>query len=388
MNVSVIGGGQLGRMLGLAGIPMGMRFRFLEPNADCPAAAVGPVIAAVYDDERALATLARDAAVITFEFENVPVAALERIDPDARPGPPGVPLRPVLYPRTQSLAVSQDRVDEKRFLASRGVPVQPFEAVHDEASLRRAVESVGTPAMLKTRRLGYDGKGQQPVRRPEEALRAWEALHRAPCIYEAFVPFVREVSMLVVRGIDGAMRTWPLVENEHRNGILAVSRTPATDAASLEADAAHHARAVAEGLGHVGVLALEFFVVDNQGRPGLVGNEIAPRVHNSGHWTIEGAVTSQFTNHLRAIAGWPLGDTGARGASVMVNLVGEAPPINAMLELEGASVHLYGKTPRPGRKIGHVTITGPTSASISEASSTLLALVERHRVHAMAFANC
>ncbi|MCA9284718.1 MAG: 5-(carboxyamino)imidazole ribonucleotide synthase [Phycisphaerales bacterium] len=372
MIVAVMGGGQLGRMLGLAGIPMGMRFRFLEPAADCPAAAVGEVVVGAYDDRKALKALVRGADVVTYEFENVPVAAARWIESLAvESGPSADPFHVDLCPGSRSLLVAQDRVEEKAFFERCGLPVQSYAAVEDEQSLARAIEVVGVPSVIKTRRLGYDGKGQCVVRDADQLLPAWTKLGRGPCILESFVPFAREVSMVAVRARDGDMRWWPLVENEHVGGILAVSRVPATDAAALERSAQRHVQSVADALEHVGVLAIEFFVVEEAGSVRLIANEMAPRVHNSGHWTIEGAVTSQFANHLRAVAGLPLGSTALRGAAAMVNLVGDVPDLADLLRHDGVTVHLYGKERRAGRKLGHVTVVGADRVVVARTTASV-----------------
>ena len=317
--VACIGGGQLGRMLGLAGIPLGLRFRFLDPAADACAGEVGELLVANYDDGEALLRLADEAAVVTFEFENVPVAAAASVGavPDAR-----------------ALSVAQDRLHEKELFRRLGIPTPRF----------GDLEVTGLPALVKTRRFGYDGKGQRRV----DAVEPLDDDELA----EELVAFDRELSIVCVRGSDGDTRFWPLAENVHRDGILAVSRAPAAGAPQAEAE--EIARSLLDELDYVGVLAVELFEVDGR----LLANELAPRVHNTGHWTIDGAVTSQFENHLRAILGLPLGATDAIAPSVMVNLVGASPPLDELAALPGAHVHLYGKEPRSGRKLGHVTLVG------------------------------
>lgn len=362
MRIGVIGGGQLGRMLGLAGIPLGMRCRFLDPAMDCPAAIAGELVVGAYDDPGSLATLIDDVDLVTYEFENVPAGAARL-----------VAERATLAPGVRSLEIAQDRIAEKDFFRSVGVPVQPYRAVASDEELRDAVESIGFPAVLKTRRLGYDGKGQAAVRSAAAAAAAWASLDRVPCIYEAFVPFEREVSIVATRGGDGSCVLSPLIRNEHREGILRVSIAPDPDAHPKLARAAHEAvRAILDGLGHVGTLAVEFFAVGD----GLVANEMAPRVHNSGHWSIEGATTSQFENHLRAIAGLPLGDPAPRGCAAMVNLIGDAPDREAILAIPGTRLHLYGKRARPGRKVGHVTLLGEDPDAIESRLSALQALAD------------
>ena len=363
MVVGVVGGGQLGRMLGLAGIPLGHSFVFLDPDPACPASAVGPVVQGAYDDPAALLRLAERVDVATFEFENVPAAAVEALA-----------ARVPTAPGARSLAVSQDRIAEKEFFRACGIRVQPFEAVGSEAELAAACGRVGTPAVLKTRRLGYDGKGQAVVRSPLDLPDAWRAVGGAPCIYEAFVDFECEVSAVVVRARDGDLRGWAVGRNEHRGGILrrTVVPAPGIDAA-IAAEAQRAAGAVAEALGHVGVLAVEFFVTAD----GLVANEMAPRVHNSAHWTIDGSVTSQFANHVRAVCDEPLGSTDLVGPSAMVNLVGLMPDRADLLAVPGARLHDYAKAPRPGRKIGHVNVCAPDERVRDAQLRVLEELVDR-----------
>ena len=336
MIVAVIGGGQLGRMLALAGIPLGLSFRFLDPSADAPAGEVGQLLVGAYDDPELLDRLADGAAVVTYEFENVPVEAARRVGavPDAR-----------------ALEASQDRLVEKQLFRRLGIPTAPID---DEVT--------EFPALLKTRRLGYDGKGQCLVEtRPGAGPGHAPEEH----VLEGLVPFGRELSLLSVRGARGETAFYPLVENVHADGILRSSRAPAADAPQARAE--EYARRLLDELGYVGVLALELFDVDGE----LVANELAPRVHNTGHWTIEGAATSQFENHLRAILGLPLGSTAVHGEVAMLNVVGRAPDPAAVLALPGAHLHLYGKEPRAGRKLGHVTLLDPTAERLAEASALL-----------------
>jgi 5-(carboxyamino)imidazole ribonucleotide synthase len=307
-------------MLGLAGIPLGLSFRFLDPAPDAPAREVGELLVGDYDDPALLDRLADGADVVTYEFENVPVDAARRVG---------------ALPAAAALEASQDRLVEKRLFRRLGIPTAPI----DEEVTR-------FPALLKTRRLGYDGKGQRLVE-------TWEGSDPGHVLEER-VPFDRELSLLAVRSRDGDTRFWPLVENVHEGGILRVSRAPAAGAPQAQAE--EYAGRLLDELGYVGVLALELFDVGGE----LLANELAPRVHNTGHWTIEGSETSQFENHLRAVLGLPLGSTASR-ASTMVNLVGAAPPAADLLRLAGAHLHLYGKEPRPGRKLGHVTLVEPTA---------------------------
>jgi len=341
VNIGVLGGGQLGRMLALAGYPLGHEFVFLDPAPEA-LCGLGSHLVARPDDDAALAELASRVDLVTYEFENVPAAA-------ARTLAERVPV----YPSPVALEVSQDRLHEKTRFQTLGIPTAPFAPVHSRETLAAAVEAVGMPAVLKTRRLGYDGKGQRVVQEAAEVASAWEALGGAPCLLEGFVRFARELSCLAVRGRDGACAVYPLVENRHQAGILRRSIAPAPAVpADLQREATSFANRLLEHLEYVGVLALELFEVGGR----LLANELAPRVHNSGHWTIEGAETSQFENHVRAITGAPLGSPAPLGLSGMVNLIGGWPDPVRILDTPGAHLHLYGKAPRPGRKVGHVTV--------------------------------
>jgi 5-(carboxyamino)imidazole ribonucleotide synthase len=358
MRVGIIGGGQLGRMLALAGRDLDIACVTLDPSADSPASQVAPAIVGAYDDHHALLRLAENVDVVTYEFENVPAESTRFL------AERGVVLRP----SPVSLATAQDRLDEKRLFEATGLSVPAFAPVHDVASLHAALEVTGLPAIVKTRRLGYDGKGQAVIRTDADVEGAWEAVGAVPSLCEALVPFDREISVVAVRGADGAFAAWPLVENVHREGILRTSVAPAPDAAGLQPKAEAHARAIAERLDHVGVLAVELFVHGDR----LLGNEMAPRVHNSGHWTIEGSVTSQFANHLRAVAGLQLGWTAMAVPSAgMVNLIGHEPDLP---DLPGVAVHRYGKAPRPGRKLGHVTVTASGPDALRETLLQVMAL--------------
>jgi 5-(carboxyamino)imidazole ribonucleotide synthase len=344
-QVTVLGGGQLGRMLGLAGIPLGLSFRFLDPTPGAPAGAVGPVVTGALDDLAAAGEAAAGAAVVTYEWEGVPADTARHLG-----------ARAPVWPPPRALEVAQDRLAEKEACRALGIGTAPYRAVDTRADLDAAVRDIGLPAVCKTRRGGYDGKGQHVLHSRADVDAAWARLGGVPLILEGFVPFERELSIVAVRGRDGEVRCWPVVENEHADGILRVTRAPAPGH-----DAALQRRAEAcivpllEELGYVGVGCVELF--DAGGT--LLANEIAPRVHNSGHWTIEGAQTSQFENHLRAVLGWPLGATDVRGASAMVNCIGTMPDRDAVLAVPGAHLHDYGKQARPGRKLGHVTVTAP-----------------------------
>ncbi len=343
MNVGVLGAGQLGRMLALAGYPLGLRFRFLDPTPDSPASHLAEQIVSAYDDLHVLEQFATGLDVVTYEFENVPVEAVQHLY-----------SRLPVYPPPEALEAVQDRLTEKELFRRLGVPTAPFVAVRSLEDLEVAVSKVGLPAVVKTRRLGYDGKGQWIVRQGADIQPTWEAADGAALIVEGFVAFERELSILAVRSRAGETAFYPLVENHHRDGILRRSCVDAaTVGSALQRGAEGYAAGVLDALGYVGVLAIEFFEV----RGSLVANEMAPRVHNSGHWTIEGAETSQFENHLRAVVGLPLGNTDTRGASAMINLIGALPDTAAVLQVPGAHLHLYGKTPRAGRKLGHVTAT-------------------------------
>lgn len=360
-TVGVLGGGQLGRMLALAGYPLDLRFRFLDPAATAPVDGLGERVRGDYTDAAALARFAAGVDVFTYEFENVPVGAarqLERFAP--------------VFPAPDALAVAQDRLTEKTFFRDLGIRTAPFVAVETWADLERAVATVGLPAVLKTRRMGYDGKGQWVMRSPEDVATAWAALGGAPLLVEGFVAFDRECSVLAARGQDGAIACYPVVANTHRDGILRRSLAPAPGLArDLETRAEDLVGRALTALGYVGVLAVELFQVGDE----FLVNEMAPRVHNSGHWTIEGAETSQFENHLRAICGLPLGSTVARGYSAMLNLIGGAPDLAATLATTGAHAHLYGKAARRGRKVGHITVRADDPMELAQSLAALEPLV-------------
>jgi 5-(carboxyamino)imidazole ribonucleotide synthase len=355
--IGILGGGQLGRMLALAGYPLGLRFRFLDPAPEAPVEQLADLVVGRFDDIEVLQRFPEGLEVVTYEFENVPVEAAQHL---ARHAP--------VYPPIRALEVSQDRLAEKTLFKSLGLTPAPFAPVETFKELRRAVEEIGLPAVLKTRRLGYDGKGQSVLHRPEDVEAAWARLGGVPLVLEGFVPFDREVSQVGVRGRNGSMALYPLVENEHREGILRKTRAPAPGLTpTLQQQGAEAIRQVMETLEYVGVLAIEFFQVGEQ----LIVNEMAPRVHNSGHWTIEGARTSQFENHLRAVLGWPLGATEALGPCAMVNLIGSLPDPAAVLTVPDAHLHLYGKKPRPGRKVGHITVRGDSEEQVRERMARL-----------------
>lgn len=344
-TLGVLGGGQLGRMLGLAGHRLGLSLRFFDPSPDAVAGHVGELFVGEFSDTPRLERFAAGLEAVTYEFENVPVECARRLSR----------LVPVLPP-PMALEQSQDRLHEKNLFTRLGIPVPAYRNVESRVDLDRALAEVGLPAVLKTRRMGYDGKGQAVLRSRDDADPAWARLGPSvPLILERFVAFERELSILAVRSTRGETAFYPLVENEHREGILRVSRAPA-DGGRLGDAAREAAAALLAAMDYAGVLALEFFDVGGS----LLANEMAPRVHNSGHWTIEGAETSQFENHVRAVLGWPLGDTALRAPSAMLNFVGELPEAGPVLSQPGAHWHDYGKSARAGRKVGHATLCART----------------------------
>lgn len=343
-TIGILGGGQLGRMLSLAASKLGMRTHIYCPDANSPAFEVTPhKTVAAYDDEIALSAFADAVDVITYEFENVPAATAAFLA-----------ARKPLRPGAHALAISQDRLAEKSFLASKNIPVAPHRAVETLADLERAIDALGLPAVLKTTRLGYDGKGQRVLRHREDAAAAFAELEPKPLVLEAFVPFEKEISVVVARNLSGEVRAFDAAENVHRDHILFTSTVPADIAPGLEKHAAMLAKVIVVALDYVGVLGVEFFVVPGE-RATLMVNEIAPRVHNSGHWTEAVCLTDQFEQHIRAVLGWPLGDPARMADVVMENLVGEEA-LSVPAGLDGdTQPHLYGKTEiRPGRKMGHV----------------------------------
>lgn len=342
-RVGCLGGGQLGQMLALAGLPLGLRFTFLEPQEGAAAAAVGRQLVGPYDDPALLQRLGEESDLVTFEFESVPETSAALL---AESGP--------VFPPPRALAVGQDRLLEKQLFQSLRIETATYAEVGSPAELAAAAQ-MGLPALLKSRRLGYDGHRQCLVLEASQLEQAWQELGQVPSILERLVPFERELSVLGVRGREGETATYPLVENHHQEGILRLTLAPAPQlTAELQAEATAIAGALLEQLEYVGVLAVELFQMEGR----LLANEIAPRVHNSGHWTIDGAPCSQFENHLRAGLGWPLGGTENSGYTAMLNLLGEEPDPDEVLTLPDAHLHLYGKEPRPRRKLGHVNITG------------------------------
>ena len=343
-TIGILGGGQLGRMLALAAARLGFRCHVFAPNPDSPAFdVVHRVTCADYTDTEALDRFAADVDVVTYEFENVPAETAAFLA-----------ARVAVVPDPSILATTQDRLAEKNFVASLGIPTALFAEISSPADLKTAVGRIGRPAVLKTRRFGYDGKGQVTIKNDTDAEAAWREAGAQPCILEAFIAFQREVSVVAARGQTGAVECFDVTENEHRDHILKTSRVPAALSQADAAQARRIAEIVAQKFGYVGVLAVEMFVL-REGE--LMVNEIAPRVHNSGHWTLDGASVSQFEQHIRAIAGWPLAKPVRRGRVEMINLIGrEVEDYRRYLDLPGVAVHLYGKTAiRPGRKMGHVT---------------------------------
>lgn len=348
--VGILGGGQLAMMLAQAAERLGVGCVALDPDPACPASHACPIEVGAYDDAAALDRLADRCGVVTFEFENVPAASAERLSGRVavRPGP-------------RALAVAQDRLSERHMFAELGIEAPAMRAVDSLEDLVQAVGQLDGPAILKSRRQGYDGKGQSLLRGPEDAERAWIAVGRVPSILDRLVPFVREVSVIATRGVDGSTVVYPLNENQHANGILCVTRAPALGIDPAVAAAAQEAaRKVLDHLGYIGTIAVEFFQVGEGENARLLANEIAPRVHNTGHWTIEGAKTSQFENHVRAVTGMELGPTDALGHAAMVNIIGVHEPDAARAADVGAYWHDYHKAARPGRKLGHVTVVRDT----------------------------
>ncbi len=361
MTIGIVGAGQLGRMLALAGYPLGLDFLFLDRSASTPGGQVAPILCGDLASPKLLGQLAQRCDVVTFDWENVPVTALQPIARQTR-----------IFPPAKALAVAQDRLREKRLFEQLSIPTTLFAAVSSKRQLAHAVRAIGLPGVLKTRRLGYDGKGQVVIRQLSQLDAAWAALGEAACLYENLVPFDDEVSVIGVRGRDGEIALYPLNRNLHRGGILRLTRAPFGSAA-LTRRAHATMRRLLEHFRYVGVLTIEFFV--RKGR--LIANEIAPRVHNSGHWTIEGAVTSQFENHLRAIAGLPLGSTRAVGHSAMINLIGSLPRASVALAQPGVHWHDYRKEPRVGRKLGHITLVRTTASQRDVAARSLVKQVDR-----------
>jgi 5-(carboxyamino)imidazole ribonucleotide synthase len=348
MKVGILGGGQLARMLAGAGIPMGLEFTIVDPKPDACAGALGQLVTAAWEDSAAIEALA-ECERVTCDFENVPATVLDALA-----------TRTTVHPSAAALAAGQDRLAEKRMFESLEIPVPPFAPVSSRPELLEALERIGYPAVLKTRRMGYDGKGQAVLRTEEDLEPAWQALGDHGLILEGFVPFDFECAITVVRSASGDLHCYPLSRTVHHDGILRLAMAPAPGADELQVRAERLGRVLAEHLDYVGCLTLELFAVGGR----LLANEFAPRVHNSAHWTIEGAQVSQFENHLRAVCGWPLGDTTARGRSLMINWIGQMPVREKLLACRGLHWHDYGKEARPGRKVGHATLTEADGQSL------------------------
>lgn len=360
MKIGILGAGQLARMIALAGYPLSLEFIFLDPSKEACANKLGIHLYGDYNDPRLLAEFAEASDVVTYEFENVPAHVAEYLSSHTQ-----------VHPSPKALAVAQDRLTEKNFFRAQCIPTPEYAAINNLDDLRNAMASIGWPAVLKSRTLGYDGKGQSLLKSPEDLQKAWEMLEGVPAIVEAFVPYKREVSIIAVRNVKGVMAYYPLSENLHKGGILRVSESRYGDSMQLQAES--YVSRLMEGLDYVGVLALELFEVDGE----LIANEFAPRVHNSGHWTIEGAETSQFENHLRAIMDFPLGSTAPIGKAAMVNFIGGLPKPEQVLALECAHMHFYDKAPRKGRKVAHATVRAGDDAKLKEILAKLTDLAEQ-----------
>jgi 5-(carboxyamino)imidazole ribonucleotide synthase len=366
-TVGILGGGQLARMMALAGAPLGLRFLVLDSAADACAGQFSPMVVGDYTDQAALGEFASRIDVATFDFENVPAESARWLTE-----------RVPVFPTPRALAVAQDRLAEKTLFGELGIPVPPFADVATRPQLDAAVAEIGVPCILKTRRLGYDGKGQFRIKSVSDIDAAWQALggqaESVGLILEGFVAFQRELSVVAARGRDGEFRAWPLTENWHVDGVLSASLAPATVDQALNDTALAYARKLAEALDYVGVLALELFCRDGV----LLANELAPRVHNSGHWTIEGSETSQFENHLRAVLGIPLGSTRMVGHACMLNWIDAMPEPGPVLSEAGGHWHDYGKQPRVGRKVGHATLRADATHELAEVLARIGEALGRH----------
>jgi len=344
-------------MLALSGYQLGVQFRFFDPSAGAPVGQIGELVAARYDDQRALARFLEEVEVVTYEFESIPLEAVRFVSQHV-----------AVYPPLAALETAQDRLFEKELFRDLGIPVPEFAAVNGIDELRDAATRIGFPVVLKTRRMGYDGKGQVVIRDQASLREAWATIGGAPLIVEQFVAFDHEFSVIGVRDTAGNHVFYPLAQNVHREGILRTTRVPAPDASDdMRRRAEGYCSAIMDRFNYVGVLALELFSSNGQ----LLANEMAPRVHNSGHWTIEGAETSQFENHLRAILSLPLGSAALRGWSAMVNIIGKIPPPERVLGIRGVHLHLYGKAATERRKLGHVTLVTESSEAAEEGLKTL-----------------
>ena len=365
-TIGILGGGQLGLMLAQAALPLGIRCVFLEDSPNCPARLLGQVFSSEQFDE-----FSQSCDIFTLEFENTPLKPAQVLESTKQ-----------LYPSSFALSVAQDRLNEKNLFNQLSIATVPFLAVNHKEDIQKAITTLGLPLVLKTSRGGYDGKGQFVLKTADQMDTAWaelgEATKTAPLIAEGFINFEREVSIIAVRGQTGEIRYYPLAQNEHHDGILAKSTVPAPNTEHLTQQAQHNIKKLLEHLNYVGVLTLELFVTPD----GLLANEIAPRVHNSGHWSIEGAVCSQFENHIRAVAGLPLGDTSITKPSVMLNVIGKYPVLADVLAIEGVHVHNYDKAEREVRKIAHITVMPSDSSQLEAAVSQVAALLSTtHQAH-------
>ncbi len=357
MKVGILGGGQLARMIALAGYPLGLQFIILDPSAEAGAVPLGEHLHGAYDDPALLEQLAEKADVVTYEFENVPADVANYLADHTR-----------IYPAANALEIAQDRLVEKNFLRQLNISIADFVAIDNLQQLQQAMPNIGYPAILKSRRMGYDGKGQVLLKSADDLTEAWQQIRDVPSIVEAFVRFQREVSIIAARRANGEIKFYPLSENLHSSGILRVAESRIDD--PLQQPAEQIVTSLLEALNYVGIIALELFDVDGK----LLANEYAPRVHNSGHWTIEGAETSQFENHLRAILNLPLGSTTARGYSGMVNFIGGLPTTEQVLAIENTHLHLYDKLPRKGRKVAHATVRADQFEQYTASMQQLVAL--------------
>lgn len=359
MKIGILGGGQLARMLALSGYPLGLQFIILDPSKDAGATGLGKHLHGHYDEQKLLTTLAKEADIITYEFENIPAeVALFLAE------------RTQVYPEPNALSIAQDRVQEKNFFQQLNIPTADFAPIARLEDLQQAMQSMAYPAILKSRKMGYDGKGQIVLTVAEQLTKAWDAIQNVAAIVESFVPFQREVSIVAARRISGEVVFYPLSENVHRQGILRFSQCCQND--NLQNQAQDYMQRILDKLDYVGVIALELFDVNGK----LLANEFAPRVHNSAHWTIEGAETSQFENHLRAIVDLPLGATQARGHAGMVNFIGEQPTIDRVLAIPHTHIHLYNKATRKNRKVAHATVRTDDAKQYSQSLQRLLELAQ------------
>lgn len=359
MKIGILGGGQLARMLALAGYPLGLDFIILDPSADAGATGLGEHLHGAYDDEKLLAKLAEKADIVTYEFENVPAEVAKFLSEHT-----------TVYPAANALAVAQDRLAEKNFFHTLDIPTAPFAKVDSLEDLENAMQEIGYPAILKSRRMGYDGKGQVRLKSADDLKEAWESMQGAASIVEGFVNFDREVSIIAARRPNGDIAYYPLSENVHGGGILRVSECRNED--PMQQQAQDVVSRLLNELDYVGLIALELFDVQGE----LLANEFAPRVHNSGHWSIEGTETSQFENHLRAILDWPLGSTAPRGFTGMVNFIGDVVESEKILEIEHAHLHLYDKSPRKGRKVAHASVRADDENTFKTSLKALIDLAK------------